>query len=62
MTLFPSKNRNDERQVATEEIDGLSETSPLLQSSAEDDSKPGKSTWKPPPGFIWIEVGKSTIA
>jgi hypothetical protein len=35
------------------------ERRPLLPNSNEDTVKTGKTGWKPPHGFLWIEIGKS---
>ena len=45
-----SENENVDTEAAVIQ----NETSPLLQAS-NNDTKKGR--WKPPPGFIWIEVG-----
>jgi hypothetical protein len=35
------------------------ERRPLLSNSDEDAVKTVKTGWKPPPGFLWIEIGKN---
>jgi hypothetical protein len=45
----------DRRHDTYESLNG--EEQPLLSNVAI--ASPAKSTWKPPPGFIWIEIGIS---
>ncbi|KAL3428521.1 major facilitator superfamily transporter [Phlyctema vagabunda] len=52
----PAIEYTNQASLADEENAGLSETSPLLKAGPEESNQAQETRWKPPPGFLWIEI------